>query len=85
MNIKRIAVVVLTLLVAVFAYGYFTFLSKNTKFSEEKVYVYIPTGSSFDDVLKIIKPKIKDIDNFKFVAEKRSYDKNVFPGRFLFK
>lgn len=85
MNIKKIAIVIIALLAIAAAYGYFTFLSKNTKFSQEKLYVFIPTGSTFDDVLEIIKPQIKDIDNFKFVAEKRSYDKNVFPGRFLFK
>ena len=85
MNIKKIAIVIIALLAIAAAYGYFTFLSKNTKFSQEKLYVFIPTGSTFGDVLKIIKPQIKDIDNFKFVAEKRSYDKNVFPGRFLFK
>jgi UPF0755 protein len=85
LNIKKIAIVIIALLAIAAAYGYFTFLSKNTKFSQEKLYVFIPTGSTFDDVLEIIKPQIKDIDNFKFVAEKRSYDKNVFPGRFLFK
>ena len=66
MNIKKIAIVIIVLLAIAAAYGYFTFLSKNTKFSQEKLYVFIPTGSTFGDVLKIIKPQIKDIDNFKF-------------------
>ncbi len=85
MNIKRITQVVIGVIVLAVAYGYFTFFSNNTKFNQDKVYVFVPTGATFDDVLKIIQPQVKDISNFKLVAEKRSYNNNVFSGRFLFK
>ena len=59
--------------------------SGNTKFSEKEIFVNIPTNSKFEDVKKIIAPYINDMDKFEFIAKKRSYNENVFPGRFLFK
>jgi len=72
-------------LVGIFYTGYKFFFLSNTNFSKPETYVYIPTGSSYADVLKIIAPDIKDIESFKLVAKIRSYDTNVFPGRFLLK
>lgn len=86
MNKKKIAIIVSLIIVASIAiFGYINILSDNTKFSEKEFYVLVPTGSTYEDVLKIIEPKVKNIDRFKFVAEKRSYNDNVNPGRFLFK
>ena len=56
-------------------YGYMVYkeiFSKNTKFSEREVAVYIPTGSSFADVQKIVEPYIEDMERFNSVAEKKS-------------
>lgn len=66
-------------------FGYITILSNNTKFDKNEVYVFVPTGSTYEEVLKIIEPNVTDLQKFKFVAQIRSYDRNVFPGRFLFK
>lgn len=85
MNKKKIISGLGILFVAVAAFVYFTVFTGNTTFNEDEKYVYIPTGSTYEDVLRIISPEIKDIEKFKFIAEKRSYDENVFPGRFLFK
>lgn len=86
MNKKKTAIIIaLTIVAFVAVYSYITIFSGNTKFEEKEVYVFVPTGSTYEDVLKIIAPKVKNINKFKFVAEKRSYDENVFPGRFLFK
>ncbi|WP_300567191.1 endolytic transglycosylase MltG [Flavobacterium sp.] len=86
MNKKKIALITTLVVVAFVAiYAYINIFSGNTKFDKEEVYVYVPTGSTYEDVLKIVDPYVKDISKFKFVAEKRSYDENVFPGRFLFK
>ncbi len=86
MNKKKIAIVIaLTVIAFIAIYGYINIFSGNTKFEENEVYVFVPTGSTYEDVLKIVEPKVKDLSKFKFVAEKRSYDENVFPGRFLFK
>ena len=57
--------------------------SKNTKFAESEVFVYVPTGASYADVKKIISSYIENIDRFETVAEKRNYPENVKSGRFL--
>ena len=58
--------------------------SKNTKFDENELYVYVPTGSTYEDVIKIISPFVENMNRFEMVAEKRSYPENIKPGRFLF-
>lgn len=86
MNLKKIiatgAATVAALVVAYFSYQLF---SANTKFSEEKVYVYVPTGANYDDVLKLLTPNVANLDRFKTIASKTSYPENVKPGRFLLK
>ncbi|MFK7048665.1 endolytic transglycosylase MltG [Flavobacterium columnare] len=71
------------LVLAVFVY--IKAFTSNTQFSEKEKYVFIPTGATYGDVVKILAKEVEDIENFKLVAEKRSYDQNVFPGRFLLK
>ncbi|QBN18577.1 endolytic transglycosylase MltG [Flavobacterium nackdongense] len=57
--------------------------SKNTKFSQKEFYVQVPTGSSYEDVKKILEPLVENMNRFEMVANKRSYPENVKPGRFL--
>ena len=58
--------------------------SKNTKFSENELYLYVPTGASYEDVKEIIAPFVENMNHFEIVASKRSYPENIKPGRFLF-
>jgi UPF0755 protein len=58
--------------------------SKNTKFSENELYLYVPTGASYEDVKEIIAPFVENMNRFEIVASKRSYSENIKPGRFLF-
>ena len=57
--------------------------SSNTKFTENEVYVYVPTDSKYEDVKKILTPYIENMNRFDLVASKRGYADNVIPGRFL--
>mgnify|MGYP003499433024 FL=1 len=59
--------------------------SANTKFAEKEVFIYIPTDSDYAEVEKIVAPYIENMDNFKMVAEKKSYVTNVKAGKFLLK
>lgn len=59
--------------------------SANTKFDKSELYVYIPTGSNYEEAKKIIAPYVQDMDRFEMVANKASYPDNVKPGRFLLK
>ncbi len=59
------------------------FLSKN----QTETYLYIPTGSNFDDVKRILSENgiIKDEASFEWVAQKKNYPNKIKPGRYLVK
>ena len=89
MNVKKIvsigAVVIVSILIV---YGFILMtqiFSDNTKFAEKELYVYVPTGSNYEQIKEIIAPYVKNMDRFEMVAGKTSYPENVKPGRFLFK
>lgn len=84
---KIITIVAVVLISGLLIYGGILanqVFSKNTKFSENEIYVEIPTGSTYEDVKKIIAPFVENMNRFEMVANKRSYPENVKPGRFLF-
>jgi UPF0755 protein len=83
---KIITIVAVVLMSGLLIYGGILanqVFSKNTKFSENELYVQIPTGSTYEDVKKIIAPFVENMNRFEMVANKRSYPENVKPGRFL--
>lgn len=86
MNFKKILVIFSVLLITVAGiYGYMEYrkiFSANTKFTENKVFVYIPSGSNFNDIVTILTPYIDDVEKFKSVADKKSYPQNVRSGKF---
>ena len=88
MNLKKgISIAAVVLISGLLVYGFILanqVFSKNTKFGENEVFVYVPTGSSYEDVKKIITPFVENMNRFEMVADKRSYPENVKPGRFLF-
>jgi UPF0755 protein len=88
LSAKKIVGILFLLVVIIAAgFGYFIYkkaFTDNTNFPEKEVYVKIPTGSSYEKVIEIIKPYVKVIKNFELVAQKRSYKEHVYPGRFLF-
>ena len=83
---KLVAIFTLVVVTAGTIYGYMVYkeiFSPNTKFSENEVAVYIPTGSSFADVQEIVKPYVEDMERFNSVAEKKSYPPYIKPGKFI--
>jgi UPF0755 protein len=89
LNLKKIVSLVSVALISILiVYGFvlmYQIFSGNTKFAEKELYVYVPTGSDYEQVKKIIAPYVKNMDRFEMVAGKTSYPENVKPGRFLFK
>lgn len=87
MNPKRIvSITSVVILLAATAFGvvvYTKAFTANTKFNEDEVFVYVPTNSTYEDVKKIVAPYVDNMDKFTFVAEKRGYNSNVNPGKFL--
>jgi UPF0755 protein len=87
LNLKKIITIIsVVLITGLIIYGFILvrqIFSDNTKFSENQVYVYVPTDSNYEGVKKIIAPYIENMNRFEMVAEKRNYPENVKPGRFL--
>lgn len=87
MNIKKIisivSVVVISILLVYGLYFVQKVFSPNTKFSENEVYVYVPTDANYEQVKQLLLPYVEDMDRFETVASKRGYTENVIPGRFL--
>lgn len=87
MNLKKIITIAsLVLISGLLIYGGILanqVFSKNTKFSQSEVFVFVPTGSTYEDVKKILEPFVENLNRFEMVANKRSYPENVKPGRFL--
>jgi len=68
-----------------FSYNYYQiFYSKNTNFPNEIVYLYISTGSGFDNLKSNISPYLKDTISFFKAAKKKEYI-NIKPGKYAIK
>lgn len=89
MYIKRILLLIVAIGVIVggiFAYNiYGSIFSDNTAFNNDRAYLYIPTGSAFNDVVAELEPLLKDVGSFTSVAQKKGYDTNVRAGHYIIK
>lgn len=83
---KLISIASIVFITGLIIYGFVLIgqiFADNTKFDEDQVYVYVPTDSNYDEVIKIISPYVTKLDRFEMVANKMSYPANVKSGRFL--
>ena len=64
---------------------YNTYYAENTSFDEEKIYLYIPTGSGLDNLKKQIFPLLKDSSTFFDAAYKKKYVLNIKAGKYEIK
>ena len=64
---------------------YNTYYAENTSFNEEKIYLYIPTGSGLDKLKKQIFPLLKDSSTFFDAAYKKKYILNIRAGKYEIK
>jgi UPF0755 protein len=87
LRLKKVASIASVVVVfALIVYGYLLYkdiFSSNTSFKEQQVFVYIPTGSGFDDAVKIISPYLENPERFVAVAQKKAYPEHVKAGKFL--
>jgi len=64
-------------------YNYYnTYYAENTSFEEEKIFIYIPTGSGLDNLKKQIFPFLKDSSTFFDAAYKKKYILNIKAGKY---
>lgn len=91
-SIKRIAwIIVAVLLVIVSIMGVLVYRQLYTAnvagAGNEKEFLYIPTGSTFEDLIEILEEKKLLINekSFRWTAQQMKYDTNVKPGKYLLK
>lgn len=80
--IKKIALIVFILAIIGAIIGYQFYQKIYGKNVIKTADIYIPTGSNFDSLAKIVQPYIKNSETFVWVAEKKSYQSNIRAGKF---
>ena len=81
-----LVVIILIVGGAVAIFGYRTIFTPNVDLKEKDVaYLYIPSGSYYNDVLEILERNdwIVDMQTFEVVAKKKNYPSKVKAGRYL--
>ena len=73
-KIIYIGLIISLFISSVIIYNYYnTYYAENTSFEEEKIFIYIPTGSGLDNLKKQIFPFLKDSSTFFDAAYKKKY------------
>ncbi|MGB5782063.1 MAG: endolytic transglycosylase MltG [Eudoraea sp.] len=89
MYIKKILLIIVLLGLIVggaFAYLIYNALfSPNTAFNNKEAYIYIPTGSSYDELKSLVIPLLSDIETFEAVAKRKNYIDHIKPGKYILK
>ncbi|MCX7954741.1 MAG: endolytic transglycosylase MltG [Bacteroidales bacterium] len=87
-SIKRILllmffIIAVYVVILVLQYSYYGFVN-NVKIKKDYMYIYIPTGSKYEDVLRILTENniLDNIRTFELLAELKNYKNNVKPGRY---
>jgi UPF0755 protein len=86
MYIKKIlwAVAIIGLVIFGFMayYIYGAMFQPNTKFTEDKVYINVPTDANYLMVRKQLEPLLNDMSAFDALAKQKKYTSNIKAGRF---
>jgi UPF0755 protein len=85
--IKVIISLFLLLLIigGIIGYSYYQKIySPNVKLKDNKAYLFIPTGSNFDDLVSILNKEklVVDISSFEWLAEIKNFKEHVKPGKY---
>ena len=82
-KIIYIGLIIFLFISSVIIYNYYnTYYAENTSFEEEKIFIYIPTGSGLDNLKKQIFPFLKDSSTFFDAAYKKKYILNIKAGKY---
>ena len=87
MYIKRILLLIVALGLVFMAsfsfYVYKVMFKSNTSFEEDSVFIFIKTGTTYDEMLFDMKSYLKNIDDFDVLAKRKKYF--VKPGKYIIK
>jgi UPF0755 protein len=88
-KIRKFIIALLCLLVLVLGITAFNYYLKffGPNVTDKQEYLYIPTGSTFDDVYESIKAQeiLKDTTSFAWTAENMDYTTQIKPGKYRLK
>ncbi|MDD2986516.1 endolytic transglycosylase MltG [Flavobacterium sp.] len=86
MTFKKFILYFSALIVVVLAYFgfkmYQVLFTPNTRFSENKVAIYVPTTATFEEVQTLLEPYLADMSKFVTLAEQRGYATAIKAGKF---
>ncbi|WP_027393568.1 endolytic transglycosylase MltG [Aquimarina latercula] len=89
MYIKRILLIIALIgLIGGGLFAYYVYqavFSPNTNFDSETTTVFIPSGTIYPELRKIIHPLLKDPSSFDKIAAKKGYTNKVKAGRYILK
>jgi UPF0755 protein len=83
MNIKKLIILITSLLIiigGILAFNYYTKIYKPNTIKEG--FLYIPTNSNFENVKSLIRPFLKRVKPFIWVAHKKKYPQQIKPGKY---
>ena len=83
MNLKKLFLLIFSLvliIVAVLGYNFYGKIYKPNTTKEG--FVYIPTNSNFQEVENLIRPFLKRVKPFAWVAKQKNYPKTIKPGKY---
>lgn len=89
MYIKRILIAVALIgLIALGGFSFFVYnavFSPNTAFENEDATIFIPSGATFDDVKKELRPLLSDMLSFEQIAQKKDIQPMLNPENIFLK
>ncbi len=87
MYIKKILLLIVAITLvggSIFSYSvYNKIFDSNTNFDEATKEVYIPSGTSFNEVITKLTPYLRDVNSFVWLAKKKGYANRVKPGKYV--
>jgi UPF0755 protein len=83
MNLKKLYIAIAILVALLIGFLGFSFYSKIfTPNTVKEGYLYIPTDSSYEEVEALVRPFLKRVNTFGFVAGLKNYSSSIKPGRY---
>lgn len=79
---KKIGVFIAVLMLIGIFYAYRIYTRIYASNVTETAYVFIPTNTDFEDMIPLVKPYLKNLDGFVWVAEKKNYPNKIRAGKF---
>jgi len=84
MNLKKLFLLIFSLVLIIGGFLAYNFYGKIYKPNTTKEgFLYIPTNSTFQEVENLVRPFLKRVKPFVWVANKKKYSNSVKPGKYF--